>query len=69
MKEILLNLQFSDEYYQEIEEVAKRLNRSVEEVIAQFVEEGLADWTWIEHEEYEFRKIEEAREKLNDLVR
>ena len=64
MKNITLELQFFDRDYQELEKLAKRLNCSLEEVLVKFLEEGFADWTWIEEELHERKQIEELRKKL-----
>ena len=64
MRNITLELQFFDKDYEELEGSAKRLECSVEEVLVKFLQEGFADWAWVEEELYERKQIEKLRKKL-----
>lgn len=57
MKDFSLKLQFEDEFYQELSELAKDLDISVGELIVKFFEEGVAlTWDAFEHEAKKKRK-------------
>ena len=51
MKSFTLKLQFDDEFYQELSELAENLDISIGELISQFFEQGVAlTWDAFEHE-------------------
>ena len=51
MKSFNLQLQFDDEFYQELSELAEKLDISIGELISQFFEQGVAlTWDAFEHE-------------------
>ena len=51
MKSFTFNLQFDDEFYQELNELASNLDISMGELIAEFFEQGVAlTWDAFEHE-------------------
>jgi predicted DNA-binding ribbon-helix-helix protein len=51
MKDFTLKLQFDDEFYQELNELAENLDISVNELVVKFFEEGVAlTWDAFEHE-------------------
>jgi predicted DNA-binding ribbon-helix-helix protein len=54
MKDFTLKLQFDDEFYRELSELARNLDISINELIAQFFEQGVA-LTW-DAFEYEAKK-------------
>ena len=57
MKSFNLQLQFDDEFYQELSELAEKLDISMGELISQFFEQGVAlTWDAFEHEAKQKRK-------------
>ena len=57
MKDFSLKLQFDDEFYQDLIELAKDLDISVGELVVKFFEEGVAlTWDAFEHEAKKKRK-------------
>ncbi len=68
MKNIILNLEFSDEDYAELEEMAEYLDCSVADVLVKCLVEGLVERNWFEDEVCEKQKIKYARLILNELI-
>lgn len=51
MKIVTIKFHFDDEYYQELEELAENLGISIQELIAEFFDEGVSlSWDAFEHE-------------------
>ena len=61
MKDFTLKLQFDDEFYRELSELASNLDISVNELVVKFFEEGVA-LTW-DAFEYEAKKKQKNNQR------